>query len=360
MKINIASNIRTYRKNKKMTQEQLAEVLGVTLGAVSKWELGVSTPDLALIVEMAAFFETSVDVLLGYGFYSDSLNQVVKRIKKMRGEKKFEEATAEAEKALQKYPNSFEIVFQSAALYRLKGLEYRCQKSFQRSLDLYFRSLDLISQNTDPCVNEWTIRNHIAELNLYMGNNEEALEQLKKNNAGGLNNGQIGNTLSVAMRKPDEALEYLSDALIEIFSNSFGLTIGFCNAYCQKENYESADAMMQWMWDLIRGLKQPGVISYLDKAEAQLLTGWAIVSEMAGNMEQAKKCLSRAIPLAQKFDENPDYSFAGMRFFHSNVERTGFDDFGNSALQGIRKMLSENEKDTRLSEMLIQLLEQQT
>ena len=42
MKMMLAENIRSFRKARKLTQEQLAEVLGVTPGAVYKWEAGVS------------------------------------------------------------------------------------------------------------------------------------------------------------------------------------------------------------------------------------------------------------------------------------------------------------------------------
>ena len=66
MEMKLAENIRAFRKERSLTQEQLAEVLGVTTGAVHKWEAKLSIPDLELIVEMADFFDTSVDVLLGY------------------------------------------------------------------------------------------------------------------------------------------------------------------------------------------------------------------------------------------------------------------------------------------------------
>ena len=62
MKLTLSENIRSFRKERKMTQEQLATVLGVTVGAVYKWESGLSVPELDLIVEMADFFDTSVDV----------------------------------------------------------------------------------------------------------------------------------------------------------------------------------------------------------------------------------------------------------------------------------------------------------
>ena len=59
METNIAENIRSYRKLCGMTQEQLAEVLGVSVGAVYKWESRTSLPELQLIMEMADFFEVS-------------------------------------------------------------------------------------------------------------------------------------------------------------------------------------------------------------------------------------------------------------------------------------------------------------
>lgn len=42
MQVQLAEQIRTFRREKRLTQEQLAEVLGVTVGTVSKWEGGVS------------------------------------------------------------------------------------------------------------------------------------------------------------------------------------------------------------------------------------------------------------------------------------------------------------------------------
>ena len=48
-----------------MTQEQLAEAMGVSASAVYKWESNQSTPEIHLILEMADLFHTSTDVLLG-------------------------------------------------------------------------------------------------------------------------------------------------------------------------------------------------------------------------------------------------------------------------------------------------------
>ena len=71
MKIMLAENIRQFRKERKLTQEKLAEALGVTVGAVYKWESGQSQPELATLMEIADFFDISVDLLLGYHIYEN-------------------------------------------------------------------------------------------------------------------------------------------------------------------------------------------------------------------------------------------------------------------------------------------------
>ena len=49
----IGENIRTLRQRKGLTQEQVAQQLGVTYQAVSKWENGTNTPNIALLPEIA-------------------------------------------------------------------------------------------------------------------------------------------------------------------------------------------------------------------------------------------------------------------------------------------------------------------
>ena len=66
MKLSLSKNISKLRKEHSMTQEQLAEALGVTFASVSKWERGVATPELNLIAEMADLFGVSLDALVGF------------------------------------------------------------------------------------------------------------------------------------------------------------------------------------------------------------------------------------------------------------------------------------------------------
>lgn len=117
MENNLAENIRAFRKARKMTQEQLAEALGMTVGTIHKWERNLSTPEIGLIMDMAELFGVSTDVLLGYEWRSESFTCVLERIKALTQAKRYEEAASEAEKALKKFPNHFELVYSGAMAY---------------------------------------------------------------------------------------------------------------------------------------------------------------------------------------------------------------------------------------------------
>ena len=53
----IGNIIRYYRKKNKISQEQLAKYLGISGQAVSKWEKGLSNPEIAVIPRIAVFLE---------------------------------------------------------------------------------------------------------------------------------------------------------------------------------------------------------------------------------------------------------------------------------------------------------------
>ncbi len=63
--IQIATNLTQLRDKKGVTQEDVAKALGVSNKTVSKWENGISSPDLAMLVALAKYYCVSTDALLG-------------------------------------------------------------------------------------------------------------------------------------------------------------------------------------------------------------------------------------------------------------------------------------------------------
>lgn len=75
------NNLKTLRKQKGYTQEELAARLHVSRQTISKWENGISAPDADTLIRMAELFQVTVEELLGavFGFvnYHAVLNDTI-------------------------------------------------------------------------------------------------------------------------------------------------------------------------------------------------------------------------------------------------------------------------------------------
>lgn len=71
----IGAFIAQCRREKNLTQMQLAGLLGITSQAVSKWENGLSVPDSSMLVSLAEELDVSVSTLLGEAVQEESLNE---------------------------------------------------------------------------------------------------------------------------------------------------------------------------------------------------------------------------------------------------------------------------------------------
>lgn len=339
MVIKIGENIRKYRKELSLTQEQLAEAVGVTIGAVSKWESGTSTPDISLIITLADFFELSVDVLLGYELGKSNPDKIVEEIKRLRHEKKYEEGQREADKYLQKYPNRFDVVYESARVFQMKGIEHRDQEALKKSLLLLQRACKLIDQNTDETISEVSLQNSIGNIYMALGDVEKSIEQLKKYNYDGMNNVDIGFYLIMSM-KYEEAIPYLSDSFIQEISKLFKTMIGYVNYYSNRKEYQQALDIVEWVHNFLKGLRSDDVC-YLDKLDVILFTCNSLLYCDMGDYKASKEYLRKAKVTAEKFDVAPDYNLSKIKYCSFSKD-TLSDDFGVTATQGIMNSINEN------------------
>lgn len=236
MEIKLSENIKKFRKERKLTQEQLAEAMGVSVSAVYKWESNQSMPEIRLILEMADMFHTSTDVLLGYEWRMGGAVSAVNRIVTLTKAKEYDEAVTEAEKALKNYPNNFDVIYQSALLYLELGKETKHREANSRAICLLEHSCELIAQNQDDNVSEVSIRTQIAKVHLLLGHTETALRVLKKYNVCGVNNALIGMVLGDYLHDADGAEKYLGRAFAAFAEDINNIMVG----YCLKDNPEKA------------------------------------------------------------------------------------------------------------------------
>jgi transcriptional regulator with XRE-family HTH domain len=64
MKINFSTNLETIRKSKKISQEELAELIGVSRQTIYKWEAGICLPNLNKIEKLLEILNVPIEKLL--------------------------------------------------------------------------------------------------------------------------------------------------------------------------------------------------------------------------------------------------------------------------------------------------------
>ncbi|MBQ5834382.1 MAG: helix-turn-helix transcriptional regulator, partial [Clostridia bacterium] len=84
MQLDLGQKIRELRRRDGRTQEALAEAIGVTSQAVSRWEANGGYPDMEMIPAIANYFGVTIDELFGYENNRDKkIDALVKQIKEM-------------------------------------------------------------------------------------------------------------------------------------------------------------------------------------------------------------------------------------------------------------------------------------
>lgn len=330
MQNELAKNIRKYRLALGMTQERLAEAMNVTVGAVYKWEAGRSAPDIRLVMELADLFELSVDALLGYQTRPSDRAHMVERLAKHAKSPHPAGGLDEARKALQKYPNDFQVVHACARLYLTLGFLKHDEGAMRASLRLHERACLLIGQNTDPDISALSLRIAMANLHLTLEEFDQALILLTQENPNHINDALIAQVLCSSGRK-DEALAYLSRAIVDSLVTQSQIV----NTYVNLDDAQGGLCMLDWILSTIRILRKPGLRSPLDRQEAvyeaargQLLLG-------LGRREEALSCLRKARQVAQWFDQAPCYQVNAIRFVQQNETAAFRDNLGETAFEAL-------------------------
>ena len=338
MKLTLSENIRSFRKERKMTQEQLATVLGVTVGAVYKWESGLSVPELDLIVEMADFFDTSVDVLLGYRINDNRLDSTVNRM--YAYSRTLNEAgILEAEKALAKYPHSFKVVFACADLFLAYGANNHDPRLLRRALELDEQARVLLPQNDNPRYNEASIIHNMSVAYYALNEREKGVELLKKYNAMGHFSYEIGSTMAVFMNQAEEAVPYLSEALALGMTHLLCASLGYFYVYRSREDWDSMLEITTFCNHLISELRVADQKGFMMKTHAEILILLAYARWKKGLAEQALKDLREAAHLTVLFDSSPEYSLKSLRFIEHAEYTNAFDTLGPTASGSIEYIL---------------------
>ncbi len=112
MKLTIGENIKKLRREKDITQEELAEVFGISCQSVSRWETGACYPDMEVIPDIADFFGVTVDKLMGVDKSNEQkdVEECLARFQEAISKGLVYDCIEIAREGVSKYPNNYALL----------------------------------------------------------------------------------------------------------------------------------------------------------------------------------------------------------------------------------------------------------
>lgn len=208
--INIGAILVKKRKEKQLTQEQLAKYLGISKTAVSKWETNQSYPDITFLPILASFFDMSVDALIDYKpqMSEEEIKHLYKQFCDDFATKSFDEVMKEIHKVIKKYHSCYQLIYHIAILYvnhaMLSGSQEKTNEVYKEAREL----LHDVRQNSEDSV----LQRDTIQLEAYC---------------------------DLMLKEPKNAIHVLKD--IHVIESNFLLA----NAYYMAEDIDNAELTMQ-------------------------------------------------------------------------------------------------------------------
>ncbi len=339
MQLKLSENIKKRRKEMDITQEELSEALGVTVGAVSKWENGNNVPDILTLMGLANFFNISMDELVGFDMSSKKIDDMCSAIKALALAHKFDEALLMAKDAVSRYPHTYKVLIALAEVHQYRYFTTKDPEDAKLAIAAFETALKYVGSETDPDRQQYKIRSNIA--NLYRRiDPEKSIELLQRLNYDEDKFGLIGNVY-LDMGNIPMALENYSISLIKIVSDQIATVDSMADALLRTGKRSDIKVALELMDSEIAALKafipqgkdefsnKLIVLSLLLKAGAYVLLG-----DIPAMESTVKEAYNIASELKDNYSEADYHSFLRYNYIKENKINM-FDATGTNTMESL-------------------------
>lgn len=357
----IGQTIKLYRKEKNLTQGQLAELLGVSVQAVSKWETDTGMPDISQIVPLAKVLEVSTDKLLGYTneAYEKELQEIRNAYGGINFIKDLKVAAGLYGKALQffnKYPDVPEVALKCLECYTelfAKGAAEVSCNDFLEECERYGSSIFRYESNPDNLCKTYYLLSRAYNL---CGETTKA-ESIMKNLPYIYGDREYWEAeMAYADEKYELALEKIKKSFAmkaRFMARSIRLAGWITRAQSEGKITRESIALNEYMLKLINAFLAGG--DYLPRRQifqkASLLPYLVKAHLELGNKEQAKQYLDELYQTREEYFEFLDHPEGKHCLMFAETQEDGPEDFSredmNQAVEMAEKAMQEAEKRTK-------------
>ncbi|HBL84706.1 MAG: hypothetical protein A2Y17_11275 [Clostridiales bacterium GWF2_38_85] len=186
LEIAIGEKIKSFRKKREITQEQLAQYLNISFQSVSKWECGDAYPDVTMLPKIALFFRVTTDELLCIDKLKEQeeVEEYLKRKEELLSRGHTKEAIVEMREANAKYPGNFKIMYELSYAIQTDAFAVP-DREYQHNA---WKEIVSIGEKIRTECRDDTIRQDIIEVMTYaykfLGEKEKAVKLINENLSG--------------------------------------------------------------------------------------------------------------------------------------------------------------------------------
>lgn len=305
-RIKIGETIKKLRKYKNITQEQLASFIGVSTPAVSKWESGISYPDISVLPLLANYFEVSIDELLNYknNISEEEIAEIIKKCENLISLKLVSEAIEECEKYIKKYYSNCSLKLQLISVYTVAYINLNDVEEKEKITNRAIEILEeIVNTTTDIEIKELALA-QLSSQYMLINNLEKAEESIKKIYKPSLNSNVMLPLIYMQQGKIEEAQklmqENLNNALNETINSCFSLAVSY---YSYKEDLKEEEI------DFNKAYKYYELALYIDDKVYKGYMSYSIYFNLANlymkqnKLEESLECLQNMIKSLKERDK---------------------------------------------------------
>lgn len=236
-KLQIGEVIYKLRKEKGITQEELGNFIGVSTAAVSKWESGISYPDITLLPVLATFFNVSIDRLLNFKveLSEDEVMKIFMECEGIFSSDNLEEAIEKSKGYLLNHPGSYYLKLRIGflfSMYSWKG------GSEEKTIEIIEDAIELFENVASNCSNVELVEAALFQLGaLYssIGKDDKAIEALNKIHKSQCDPNDILTSIYIQKGELKKARELLQSKLLKSINDISMTCMGLANSYSKEE-----------------------------------------------------------------------------------------------------------------------------
>lgn len=238
MKVNEV--IRKYRKEQNLTQEQIANYLGVTAPAVNKWENGVSYPDITLLAPLARILKTDIDTLLSFHdeLTDIEIHKIVREISVEISTKGYQKSFEKVSNLIKEYPNCDKLILFTSQILNayLSMQDISNKEKYKKQITAWFETVAFSTEKELANMATTSLCHH------YMVNDdhEEAQKLLDAIPPIGFDKRMMQATLHSNQEKYDEAYKIHEEMLYQNANGIVSSLMQIIHLMCKQKDYDNA------------------------------------------------------------------------------------------------------------------------